>query len=223
MAKQVLIDAYNVIRSNPSLARFEEQKGTPATIRRFVQMCWDAMDVEDHWTIVFDGPGDPQTYETDADKRRLEVYFSGELEADEIIIDKARFALSKGRKVVIATSDFEIYEEGSGKISAFDFYDRLVSRPKIVEKQSALTVSSTRILADVINAGHLPPSFQPDRQLLAQVDQVIEYYGDTLALKANKAAARIESLLREKADLIPSPDPEKQVLRVIKSSLRRQK
>lgn len=217
--KLLLIDAYNVIRHNPSLALFEEQNGTPSTIGRFVQMCKKAIPKGEHWVVIFDGPGDPQVFEED--QKKLDIFFSKEISADELIIDKARYAVAKGVDTGIASTDFAVYEPGARKISAYDFYDILMTQETERIDAPSTGVTFEHILGEMEKAGHISEDFRPDRRLNASLKQVLDYYGETLSVKANKAAKRIEQILVDATLLTPSPDPEKQIQRKLKEILRR--
>jgi predicted RNA-binding protein with PIN domain len=223
-----LIDAYNIIRNNPSLALFEEESGTPATIQRFTAMCWEAMVEGEQWVVAFDGHGEPET-RTDKPGCRLEIHFSGDLKADDILLDQARFALTEGRKVILATSDFEVYEEGVEKMNAYEFYDLLVSRPLLEQEHeqpaatppSSFSIKPMQVLSPLQESGHVPWGAEKEKGLLLEIQQILEYYGESIAKKANKAATRIEKALRKETTLTPDPDPEKVVQRAIKELLRK--
>lgn len=219
MMKLFLIDAYNVIRHSPSLALFENRNGTPPTVKHFVELCKKAIPDAEHWIVVFDGPGDPQVIQ--GKNNKLEVLFSGEISADEIIIDKARYALAQGVITSIASTDFAVYEPGVEKISAYDFYDLLMTRPAAMQETSPGEITAPLIIDEMKKAGHLPATAKADRRLIAGIRKILEYYCETLSDKANKAARRIEQLLSESTTLSPSPDPEKEIQRKLKEILRR--
>jgi predicted RNA-binding protein with PIN domain len=219
----LLIDAYNVIRSNPSLAAMESRKGAKGIISEFVNLCWGAMSAGENWIVVFDGPGEPETREDPKSKKKLDVYFSLGITADEILVDKARYALSKGHEVILASSDFAIYEPGASKMSAFDFYDRLMMRMDIEDAPLAgPSISGKEILAHLLKTHHLPASFSSSRSLGRELDRILEYYGEELSARANKAAKKIEETLKQRTPLFPDPDPEKEINRTLKKLLRDQ-
>ena len=211
-----LIDAYNIIRSNPTLAAFEQKQGTPATVNHFVDLCRQVQPPDEQWIVFFDGPGQVQAFEEPA----MEVLFSGELTADELIIDKARYLLSQGKEVVIASSDFDLYEKGAQKNNAYEFYDRLMTRPAQAAVDQPVPVNPADVLVFLKNAGHLPADYEPPTPLVSELAQVLEYFGESIGKKANKAAAQIQTAVARHAPLSPNPDPEKQIQRALKAYLR---
>lgn len=215
----VLIDALNVIRSNLPLARMEEREGSPAVVDHFVSLCMRVRPANEQWVVVFDGPDGPNA--AAHRDEGIEVLFSGALQADDLIVDRARYALSQGRSVTVASSDAALAEQGATILSAYDFFDLLATRPRPATPEATPKMEPLALLDGLIRAGHLPPGYTPPDSLARQIEQVLDYYGEILADKANKAAARIQRLLYESAPLAPRPDPEKAVVRSLKQMLRK--
>lgn len=219
----IIIDAYNVIRHNPGLARFEDEKGTAALVKHFVNLCWNAMTENEHWVVVFDGEGVPENIFDIAKGKTLELFFSGEVKADDIIIDQARVASFKGKHIIIATSDYALYEPGIEKMTAFEFYDLLVSKPKFhidSKFEKPALVSPTLIIVELKKAGHLSLEYAPDAETQLELKGIIEYYDDLLKEKANKAAKKVEAVLRKRTKVHPANDSYKQVNRTLKNLFR---
>jgi len=223
LAAFLIIDAYNVIRTNPSLARFEKEKGTKSTISHFFNLCWKAMVEKDHWVVVFDGDGTPENRTDESKGIYLELFFSGTVKADDIIVDKARAGISQGQKITIASSDYGVYEPGVKKISSYDFYDILMSHPVSYEENFEFKKKSLdlkKIMAVLKKGEHLPGDFSLSDLLEKEIQDIIDDYGEFLADKANKAAKKIEAVLRKNTKVIPDPDPEKKVNRALKKIFR---
>jgi predicted RNA-binding protein with PIN domain len=214
----VLIDALNVIRHNVSLAQLESRESTMVAAARFIGLCAESIGQSEKWLVVFDGPGDPEHRKIG--NSTLEVLYAAALSADEVIIDRARYAMNEGRQVTVVSSDAELVELGADSISAFDFYDRLISRNPVHEPEPERILTSTEICDALKEAGHLSPDFSPSRPLTTDLQSVLDYYQETLSEKASKAAPKIEAALRRHVSVSPEPDPEKSVFRALKKILK---
>lgn len=214
ISKMFIIDALNIIRHNPSLRSLEDAEGSRIVEEHFIKMCQKGIAAGEYWFVVFDGPGDDRLFELS--DRTLEIRFSQQIKADELIKDRARFMKSKGRQVIVATSDLELHTESDEVFSAFEFYDRLVSKPRKIVNLDVSPISSTEILNALADKGHINKSFCKSPNLARAVEDILDYFGSSLQNRANKAATQIEKVIRAQIPLVPTPDPEKSVIRTLK-------
>jgi len=215
MSRRVLIDAMNVIRTNPSLARVEDELGNAAARRELLRLCGEYIAREGggaEYAIVFDG-GDSGLDDA-AGLGLMVVICSGEKTADEIIIEKAEDARALGHEAWIVSNDAEVRAAGTHAIRAEDFYDELLRRPVLRESDSK-NEQAKRLVAHLVAAGHLPSNAVSDAGLAADLARHLEYYSDAMPLQ--KLAKKLESIFREHARVGPDPDPQKTFLRELKA------
>ena len=216
----LLIDALNVIRHNPPLALWEEDHPFAVVCTLFTDMCYEAMAPGEHWVIFFDGAGDPEIRRDNKSNKILEIFYALDRKADDLIADQARFAQLDGKRVVVASSDHEVQAEGESILDAYEFYERLTTRHAPTFVSLPERIKAADMLHALAGSGFLRPDFAANKTIRKDLQRIIDYYGETIESKANKAAGRIEALLREHSALLPDPDPQQEARRKIKSLLK---
>ena len=216
MAKRIFIDGMNVIRCNLSLARLEETRGNDASRRELLRLLKGLMEREGagaEWTVVFDGalrgPGDKES------EGALTVIFSGERTADELIVEAAADSVALGHETHIVSNDAEVRCDGGRAVRSEEFYEELIRRPP-KRKSADKGDLAGKIVAGLVRSGHLPPPAAGDARLLSELTSTLEYFSHG-RVQSNKLAKRLESFFRERANVSPTPDPQKTFHRALKT------
>ena len=237
MPGRIFIDAMNVIRSNPSLARLEEKSGNRAAqleLIRLVRQYAERRDGTD-CTLVFDGPA-TAAIEANPGRSTLIIYSEDE-KADQVIIRLAQDAVALGYGTLIVSNDAEVRAEGANFMRAEQFYEILLRRPapkneispeaEFYEQwfQSAasrapegLDEIARRLIATLVENRLLPASMIGDQRLKAELADLLK---DCSAqrLSLPKVAKKLESFLATRSTAAPKPDPQKLTLRALKTIL----
>jgi predicted RNA-binding protein with PIN domain len=221
MSRRVYVDAMNVIRTNPSLARVEDERGNIAARRELLRLCREYLAREGgsaEYTVVFDG-GDSGLDDAE-DSGSLVVICSGEKTADEIIIEKAEDARALGHEAWIVSNDAEVRAAGTHTIRSEDFYDDLIRRPTPREPESQDELAK-RLVAHLVAAGHLPSNAASNSGLAADLARHLEYYSG--AMPRQKLSKKLEAVFREHTRVEPDPDPQKSFHRELKAFFGKEK
>lgn len=214
-ARRIIIDGYNVIRTNPSGSRIEHDRGGTAARQWLVDLCRSAMAGGDHWQIVFDGDGTGEA--CDSAGAQLSVRFAAPLTADELIRDLAADAVATGSRCLIVSSDREVRLAGCGFQDSAAFYDWLLrhARQRYPKATDAAPEIIDKLLAYLTECGHIKKGEFVSAALRDALKEMIRYFAAE-KIKPQKIARDIEQLLREGLRFSPAPDPEKAVFRNIK-------
>ncbi|MCC6157935.1 MAG: NYN domain-containing protein [Deltaproteobacteria bacterium] len=222
MAAIILIDAWNLIRTTPSLAKTEERDGNAAARRRLIEQVREAAERESPdvaWELVFDGASD----HAGSIERvgRVTVIWCAPRSADEVIVERAKDSVALGRKTLIVSNDREVRAEGADAMWTVDFHEHLLQREPIFESVPAAgkppksrTPTGGALATFLVERGHLK---RADRT--AKLEEDLKHWIDYVKIGANapnKLAKRIEIQLRGSLQLHPDPDPEKTVYRSLK-------
>jgi predicted RNA-binding protein with PIN domain len=220
-ARRVFVDALNVIRANPSLAKLEDERGTPAACRELLRLCRDYVTragAGAEFAIVFDGR-DADGGDVGASAAFLTLY-AGERTADAVIIEKADDARALGIDVWIVSNDAEVRAAAAHAIRSEEFYEDLTRRPPAREPRAERGPAerAQRLVAHLAEAGHLPPRAAADAALVADLAAHLDYYslGEP---HVQKLAKKLEAVFRERARVTPDPDPQKAFQRELKKFL----
>ncbi len=212
MARRVFVDAMNLIRGEPSLARLEDTQGPAAARRALLRLCRDyiARSGDDNeYIIVFDG-GDDNSNES-LDDPALLVRYAGERSADEVIIEQATDAQALGYQAWVVSNDNEVRAAGSHVVRPEVFYEALIRRPPPTAPVSR-DILARRLVAHLAARGHVPTA--ADDGLVSVVKDLLDYYLPAASMQ--KLAKKIEAVLRERTRVTPDPDPQKTVQRELK-------
>ncbi len=215
---RIIIDAYNVIRTNPEGSLIEEQQGNQQARNWLLSRCRDAVQNGEDWVVVFDGDGSPSAEELNGGS--ISVRYAHPHTADEVIRELGETALALHAAARIVSSDSEVRVMGCEQQDSSSFLDFVIKRKH--KKPKPKTPSKTALADGVIKTlqaqGSIPLQLHLSYQLKDGLVQLISYLHSTKQ-KPQKMAPRIEEYLREHLPIKPSPDPQKKVLRAIKHVL----
>lgn len=214
-ARRIIVDGYNVIRTNPSGSRIELAGGGAAARQWLVDLCRRAMRPQEQWYIVFDGDGGGEA--ADSAGALLTVRFAAPLSADALIRDMAGDALAAGTDCLIVSSDGEVRAEGCALQDSAGFYDYLLRSgvKKAAAPPDGAAEIIEKLLAYLSECGHIKKGVIMSEALRAALKELLTYFVAEKA-KPQKIARDVEQLLREGMRLFPEPDAEKAVFRNIK-------
>jgi predicted RNA-binding protein with PIN domain len=237
MAHRVFIDALNVVRGNVSLAKLEERRGLGAAQRELLRLVRDHVrhrEDRTEWIVVFDGTADE--YAEFASDEAILVLFSEDRSADEIIVERANDALALGHQTWIVSNDAEVRADGALATRAEDFYADLVrvapsrepanaariyeemTRHASAEDVGPATDAGRRLIARLVERGHLPASAATDARLADDLARELARLS-VRGIPAQKATKRLETFLRQRAAVHPESDPQKIFYRALKEML----
>ncbi|MCL4233181.1 MAG: NYN domain-containing protein [Deltaproteobacteria bacterium] len=227
MAAIILIDAWNVIRTTPSLAKIEERHGNAAVRARFIELVREAAERETpdvRWELVFDGASD---HAGSIERVGLvTVIWCAPRSADEVIVERARDSVALGRKTLIVSNDREVRADGAEAMWTVDFHEHLLQREPIFEAiapkekpSKGRTPTGGALATFLVERGHLKSADRTPK-LEADLKHWIEYV-KIGANAPNKIARKIETQLRQSMRIHPDPDPEKTVYRSLKEFFER--
>ena len=123
---RIIIDAYNVIRTNPESKRIEEQQGNLQARSWLVNICKDAVRNSEEWILVFDGAGAAAAEQTNAGN--LMVRYSAPRTADEVIRELGEDARALKIPTRIISSDSEVQVSGCEQMDSASFLEFLKKR-----------------------------------------------------------------------------------------------
>ncbi len=227
MAAIILIDAWNFVRTTPSLAKIEERDGNAAARQTLIEQVREAAERESPdvaWELVFDGASD----HAGSIERvgRVTVIWCAPRSADEVIVERARDSVALGRKTLIVSNDREVRAPGAEAMWTVDFHEHLLQREPIFEsavapKKSARGRAPTggALATFLVERGHLK-----DADRTAKLEADLKHWIDYVKIGANapnKIAKKIETQLRQSLRIFPDPDPEKAVYRSLKEFFER--
>lgn len=215
-AKRIIIDGYNVIRTNPSGSRLEQSQGGEAARQWLIDLCFRAAEPGEQWTVVFDGDGIGESRDEGA--ATLSVRFAAPQTADEMIRDLGFHAAALGACCLIVSSDNDVRVDGCAFQDSSSFYDHLL---RLSGRQSAQPADDAgriaeKLLAYLADCGHIKSGDFIPATTRDALKVFFRYFCDENH-KPQKIAREVESMLREGVRLLPDPDPEKAVFRNIKS------
>jgi len=213
--RRIIIDGYNVIRTNPSGSRIELAGGGAAARQWLVDLCRRAMRPQEQWHIIFDGDGGGEA--GDSSGAQLSVRFAAPLTADALIRDMAADALATGIDCLIVSSDGEVRAHGCALQDSGSFYDYLLRRggKKAASPPDRAAEIIDKLLAYLSECGHIKKGVTLSAELRDALGELLRYFGAE-KIKPQKIARDAEQLLREGMQLSPSPDTEKSVFRNMK-------
>ncbi len=214
-ARRIIIDGYNVIRTNPSGSRIEQDKGGTAARQWLVDLCCSAMTSGERWQIIFDGDGSGEA--CDSSGAQLSVRFAAPRTADELIRDLAADAVATGSQCLIVSSDREVRLESCAFQDSAAFYDWLLRHAGQHNPEASDTAPEMidKLLAYLAECGHIDKGAFISEALRDALNEMVRYFAAE-KIKPQKIARGAEKLLREAVRLSPDPDPEKAVFRNIK-------
>ena len=213
--RRIIIDGYNVIRTNPSGSRIELASGGAAARLWLVDLCRRAMMPGEQWDIVFDGDGSGGA--GDSAGALLSVRFAAPLTADALIRDMAFDAAATGSDCLIVSTDREVRLDGCAFQDSAGFYDYLLRRgaKKSAAPQDAAPEIIDKLLAYLEECGHIKKGVFISAALRDALKELLRYFAAE-KVKPQKIARDVEQMLREGMRLSPEHDTEKAVFRNIK-------
>ena len=214
---RIIIDAYNVIRTNPESKRIEDQQGNLQARSWLVNMCKDAVRNSEEWILVFDGAGAAAAEQTNAGS--LMVRYSAPRTADEVIRELGEDARALKIRARIISSDSEVQVSGCEQQDSASFLEFLKKRkakgerPKTPSKKDI----AEKILKTLADKKHAAAGNISNNLKDGLVELISYLYARELT--AQKMAREIEKYLRERIPVQPTPDLQKEVFRTIRQSL----
>ena len=214
---RIIIDAYNVIRTNPESKRIEEQQGNLAAREWLLNMCRDAVRNGEEWILVFDGAGAAAAEKINVGS--LMVRYSAPRTADEVIRDLGEDATVLKIPARIISSDSEVQVSGCAQMDSTSFLEFLKKRKAKGERPKAPSKKdiAENILKTLAERRHIAVDKVSNNLKDALVELISYLYARELT--AQKMAREIEKYLRKRLPVKPSPDPQKEVFRTIRQCL----
>ena len=214
---RIIIDAYNVIRTNPESKHIEDQQGNLQARSWLLNMCRDAIRSGEEWVLVFDGAGIAEAEKIN--NGSLAMRYSAPRTADEVIRELGEDTTALKIPARIISSDSEVQVSGCEQQDSASFIEFVKKRkvkgerPKAPSKKDiAETILKTLAEKRHIAAGNISNNLKD-----ALVELISYLYARSLT--AQKMAREIEKYLRERMPVQPTPDNQKQVFRTIKGCL----
>ena len=212
--RRILIDGYNVIRTNPTGSRIEQAGGGASARQWLIDLCRRAIRDSEHWHVVFDGDGAGETRAVAG--AQLTVRFAAPQTADALIRDMASDAAAMGAACLIVSSDHQVRLEGCEFQDSADFYDHLLRHVrKDGEPDCGAKEKIDGLLANLAECGHIKMGAFIPQGLRRSMRELLEYSAAE-KVKPPKIARDMERLLRESVRLFPEPDPQRSAFRSIK-------
>ena len=214
---RIIIDAYNVIRTNPESKRIEDQQGNLQARSWLVNMCKDAVRNGEEWILVFDGAGAAAAEQTNAGS--LMVLYSAPRTADEVIRELGEDARALKIPARIISSDSEVQVSGCEQQDSASFLEFLKKRKEKGERPKAPSKKdiAEKILKTLADKKHAAAGNISNNLKNGLVELISYLYARELT--AQKMAREIEKYLRERIPMQPTPDLQKEVFRTIRQSL----
>jgi predicted RNA-binding protein with PIN domain len=214
---RIIIDAYNVIRTNPESKRIEDQQGNLPAREWLLNMCRDAVRKDEEWMLIFDGAGAAAAEQTNAGS--LMVRYAAPRTADEFIREMGEDARALQIPARIISSDSEVQVSGCEQQDSASFLEFLKkrkakgARPKAPSKKDI----AEKILKTLADKKHAAAGNISNNLQNSLVELISYLYARELT--AQKMAREIEKYLRERIPMQPTPDLQKEVFRAIRQSL----
>jgi predicted RNA-binding protein with PIN domain len=214
---RIIIDAYNVIRTNPESKRIEDQQGNLQARSWLVNMCKDAVRNGEEWVLVFDGAGAAAAEQTNAGN--LVVRYSAPRTADEVIRELGEDARALKIPARIISSDSEVQVSGCEQQDSASFLEFLKKRKAKGERPKAPSKKdiAEKILKTLADKKHAAAGNISNNLKDGLIELISYLYARELT--AQKMAREIEKYLRERIPVQPTPDLQKEVFRTIRQSL----
>jgi predicted RNA-binding protein with PIN domain len=213
---RIIVDAYNVIRTNPASNRIEAVQGNQRARDWLISACRTAVASGEEWVLVFDGAGDACAEATGGG--RLAVRFSAPRTADEVIRECGEDAVALNIPARIVSSDREVQVTGCDRQDSASFIDFIAKRSAVPQRPKAPSKAeqAEKIIHALQEQGAVSSGIRVDRRLKDELVELISYLC-ARKLPPQKMARDIEKFLRDRLAL--PPDPQKEVYRVIKKVL----
>jgi predicted RNA-binding protein with PIN domain len=213
---RIIVDAYNVTRTNPASNRIEALQGSQKAREWLISACRAAVASGEEWVLVFDGDGDAAVIA--AGGGRLTVRFSAPRTADEVIRECGEDAVALHIPARIVSSDREVQVTGCDRQDSASFVDFIAKRNAAPQRPKGPSKSeqAEQIVKVLTKQGAFSSGTRDARQLKDELVELISYLC-ARKLPPQKMARDIEKFLRERLAL--QPDPQKELLRTIKKVL----
>jgi len=214
---RIIIDAYNVIRTNPESKRIEEQQGNLQAREWLLNMCRDAVRQGEELVLVFDGAGMPAAEKINGGS--LMVRYSAPRTADEVIRELGEDATALKIPARIISSDGEVQVSGCEQQDSVSFIEFVKKRKVKGERPKAPSKRdiAEKILKTLAERRHVAAG-NVSNNLKDGLIELISYLC-ARELTAQKMAREIEKYLRERLPIQPTPDHQKEVFRTIRQCL----
>ncbi len=215
---RVIIDAYNVIRTNPAGKLIEEKQGNRCARDWLQNLCRSAVRDGEEWILVFDGNG--TTAAEPVNRGSLVVRYSHPLTADEVIRELGEDALALSIPARIVSSDSEVQVPGceqQDSPSFLEFVIRRKNKPPKTKTPSKAELAD-RIIKTLLEKGAVAAGTPISYQVKDGLVQLISYLYSRRQ-NPQKMAREIEEYLRARLPMKPNPDPQKEIFRTIKQIL----
>jgi predicted RNA-binding protein with PIN domain len=215
-AMRIIIDAYNVIRTNPESKRIEAVQGNQKARDWLISACRAAVGNGEEWVLVFDGDGDAAVEA--AGGGSLAVRFSAPRTADEVIRECGEDAVALHIPARIVSSDREVQVTGCDRRDSASFIDYIAKRTIAPQRPKAPSKAgwAEKIIQALRERGAFPPGARVDRRFQDELVEIISYLC-ARKLPPQKMARDIEKFLRDRLAL--RPDPQKEIFRTLKKIL----
>jgi predicted RNA-binding protein with PIN domain len=213
---RIIIDAYNVIRTNPASKRVETEQGNQQARDWLISVCRAAVGSGEEWVLVFDGDGD--TAMVAAGGGSLAVRFSAPRSADEVIRECGEDAVALHMPARIVSSDREVQVQGCDRQDSASFIDFVAKKTAALQRPRTPSKAerAEKIIKALQGQGAISAGERVDRRFQDELVELISYLS-ARKLPAQKMARDIEKFLRDRMAL--QPDPQKEVFRTIKKVL----
>jgi predicted RNA-binding protein with PIN domain len=214
---RIIIDAYNVIRTNPESKRIEEQQGNLQAREWLLNLCRDAVRNGEEWILVFDGAGAAAAEKLNGGS--LMVRYSAPRTADEAIRERGEDARALKIPARIVSSDSEVQVSGCEQQDSASFLEFLKKRKAKGERPKAPSKKdiAEKILKTLADKKHAAAGNISNNLQNLLVELISYLYARELT--AQKMGREIEKYLRERIPMQPTPDLQKEVFRAIRQSL----
>jgi predicted RNA-binding protein with PIN domain len=214
---RIIIDAYNVIRTNPESKRIEDQQGNLQVREWLLNICRDAVRSGEEWVLVFDGAGAAAAEKINGGS--LMVRYSAPRTADEVIRELGEDATALKIPARIVSSDSEVQVSGCEQMDSVSFLEFLKKRKAKGERPKAPSKKdiAEKLLKTLAEKRHIAAGNVSNNLKDALI--VLISYLYARELNPQKMAREIEKHLREHLPVKPSPDHQKEVFRTIRQCL----
>ena len=214
---RIIIDAYNVIRTNPESKRIEDQQGNLQARSWLMNMCRDTVRSGEEWILVFDGAG--MTEAEKINNGSLSVRYSAPRTADEVIRELGEDTTALKIPARIVSSDNEVQVSGCEQQDSTLFIEFAKKRKAKAERPKSPSKKdiADNILKTLLEKRHIAAGKISNNLKDALVELISYLYARDL--NSQKMAREIEKYLRERMPVQPNPDNQKQVFRTIKGCL----
>jgi predicted RNA-binding protein with PIN domain len=213
---RIIIDAYNIIRTNPESKGIEEVHGNQKARDWLIDLCRGVLRNGEEWILVFDGDGAAAVESMGGGS--LAVRFSAPRSADEVIRECGEGAVALHIPARIVSSDREVQVQGCDRQNSASFIDFVAKRNAAPQRPKAPSKAerAEKIIKDLQAHGAISPGARVDRRFQDELVELISYLC-ARKVTPQKMARAIEKFLRDRLAL--QPDPQREVFRIIKMVL----